>query len=139
MFFNSYIKKGVKFSSTADVSNAFEKFYMGALQKEIDAKKTEATKNKYKQIQLDGLKFIKTNARPIYMTVASYMNLTECKMYIVRQLSKVNTIGTYIKTDNGYRVTAPEGFVAIKSGSAIKLVDRLEFSKTNFNIEKNWG
>ena len=139
LFFNSYIKKGVKFSSTADVSNAFEKFYKQILEKEIQSKKTEATKTKYKKIQTDGIKFIKTYARPIYMTVASYMNLTECKTLIIRQLEKVNTIGTYIKTDNGYRVTAPEGFVAIKSGSALKLVDRLEFSKTNFTIEKNWG
>jgi hypothetical protein len=45
----------------------------------------------------------------------------------------VEGIGTFQKTGDGYRVTAPEGFVAIgHDGGAIKLVDRLEFSRTNF-------
>ena len=35
--------------------------------------------------------------------------------------------------ENGYEVTGEEGFVAVdKIGNAIKLVDRLEFSKLNF-------
>ena len=44
------------------------------------------------------------------------------------------------KTSTGYKVTAPEGFVAIDSlkGGAVKLVDRLEFSMQNFNAAKNW-
>jgi hypothetical protein len=58
---------------------------------------------------------------------------------VIRRLEAVKDIGTYIKTDKGFRVTAPEGFVAIKSGSALKLVDRLEFSRANFTVEKNWG
>ena len=73
------------------------------------------------------------------MTVASYMNLTQAKTMVIRRLEAVKDIGTYIKTDKGFRVTAPEGFVAIKSGSALKLVDRLEFSRANFTVEKNWG
>ena len=31
-----------------------------------------------------------------------------------------------------------EGFVAIRSGQALKLVDRLEFSRANFTADKNW-
>ena len=85
------------------------------------------------------MKFLKSNYRAIYMTVASYMNLIAAKSMVIKQLQKVKGIGTYIKTDTGFKVTAPEGFVAIKSGSALKLVDRLEFSRVNFNIEKNWG
>ena len=67
------------------------------------------------------------------------MNLQAAKNFMIRKLQKVNTFGTFLRTPDGYRVTAPEGFVAIKSGSALKLVDRLEFSRVNFNIEKNWG
>mgnify|MGYP003316639845 FL=1 len=43
-----------------------------------------------------------------------------------------------MRTPDGYRVTAPEGFVAIRSGQALKLVDRLEFSRANFTADKNW-
>ena len=72
------------------------------------------------------------------MTVASYKKLTPAKLLINRKLEKVKGIGTFLKDGNGYKVTAPEGFVAIKSGSALKLVDRLEFSVANFTTDKNW-
>jgi len=51
----------------------------------------------------------------------------------LRKLQQVEGIGTFQKTNDGYRVTTPEGFVAIgHDGGAVKLVDRLEFSRTNF-------
>ena len=40
---------------------------------------------------------------------------------------------TFVQTDNGYAVTSEEGFVAVdRIGNALKLVDRLEFSRLNF-------
>ena len=55
------------------------------------------------------------------------------KMFLINKLSKVDSIGTFQKTSDGYRVTSPEGFVALgHDGGAVKLVDRLEFSRTNF-------
>ena len=48
-------------------------------------------------------------------------------------------IGTFLKTPDGFKVTQPEGYVAIDSaGGAVKLVDRLEFSHANFTIAKDW-
>lgn len=139
VYFNSFIRKGVRFENARRVAAGFEKFYSDALDKEIATKKQPKTQEKYQKIKQDGIKFIRTNNRAIYMTVASYMNLIESKTLIIRQLERVQSIGTYIKTDSGYRVTAPEGFVAITSGSTLKLVDRLEFSRANFTVEKNWG
>ena len=139
VYFNSFIRRGLTFSSAAAVAKGFEKFYSDALDKEIATKKQASTKAKYEKIKADGLRFIRSQYRAIYMTVASYMNLIAAKTLVIRQLEKVKSIGTYIKTDSGYRVTAPEGFVAITSGSALKLVDRLEFSRANFTVEKNWG
>ena len=138
-YFNSFIRGGKKIQNVQVVATGFTKFYTDLLDKEIASKKQEATKKKYQKIKADGLKFLKVNYRAIYMTVASYMNLIAAKSMVIKQLQKVKGIGTYIKTDTGFKVTAPEGFVAIKSGSALKLVDRLEFSRVNFNIEKNWG
>ena len=57
---------------------------------------------------------------------------------IIRKLERVKNVGTFLKDGNGYKVTAPEGFVAIKSGRALKLVDRLEFSVAKFTTDKNW-
>ena len=58
---------------------------------------------------------------------------------VIRKLERAENIGTFIRTANGYRVTAPEGFVAIdRVGKALKLVDRLEFSRANCPADKNW-
>ena len=71
--------------------------------------------------------------------IASYITLQTAKTIIVRKLERAENIGTFIRTQNGYRVTAPEGYVAIDHiGKALKLVDRLEFSKANFTVDKNW-
>lgn len=66
--------------------------------------------------------------------------LTDAKNTIIRKLEKAKgAMDTFIRTENGYRVTAPEGFVAIdQMGDAVKLVDRLEFSRANFTAAKNW-
>ena len=66
--------------------------------------------------------------------------LIEAKLLIIRKLEKIRGITTLMKTSTGYKVTAPEGFVAIDklTGGAVKLVDRLEFSMQNFNASKNW-
>jgi hypothetical protein len=50
-------------------------------------------------------------------------------------------VDTFVKTDDGYRVTGAEGFVAVSrlTGGALKLVDRLSFSHDNFNVAKNWS
>ena len=65
--------------------------------------------------------------------------MTDAKMPLIRKLESIKSMGTFIKTNNGYRVTAPEGFVAVDlDGKALKLVDRLEFSRANFTVAKNW-
>ena len=102
-------------------------------------KKTEAARKKWEKVKVDGMQFLSTNQQAVYMTVASYMNIIYAKNIVIKQLEKIKGIGTYIKTDTGFKVTAPEGFVAIRAGKAVKLVDRLEFSRANFSVEKNWG
>ena len=138
-FFNSYIRGGKNLTNTKAVTANFANYYQQALTKQINSVKTPSAKSKWQKVQADGLKFIKTYNRAIYMTVASYLNLIAAKNMVVKKLSKVQDIGTFIRTDDGYRVTAPEGFVAIKSGTSLKLVDRMEFSKSNFTVAKNWG
>lgn len=66
----------------------------------------------------------------------------EAKTMLIRKFNQVNDLGTFLHTaDGGYRVTTPEGYVAAWSsgGDAVKLVDRMEFSRANFLAVKNWG
>ena len=71
--------------------------------------------------------------------MATYLSIIEAKEMVIRKLETIQGIGTFLKTADGFKVTAPEGYVAIDSaGGAVKLVDRLEFSHANFTIAKDW-
>ena len=60
--------------------------------------------------------------------------LSAAKRVVVRKLAQASTISTFVEVDGDLRVTGPEGFVAVShDGQAVKLVDRLEFSRLNFH------
>ena len=72
-----------------------------------------------------------------------FMNyIIDAKLMIVRKLESIKSMtDTFIRTDDGFKVTAPEGFVAVDKlkGNAVKLIDRMEFAHANFNAAKNWS
>ena len=69
-------------------------------------------------------------------------SVVDAKLIIINKLNSLSNINTFVKTKSGFKVTNPEGFVAIDrmEGGAVKLVDRLEFSTNNFSkdIIKGW-
>ena len=71
-----------------------------------------------------------------------YNLIVDAKTMIIRKLDSAKDVGTFLKTKDGYKVTEQEGFVAIDrmGKNAVKLVDRLGFSKANFSDEfiKGW-
>lgn len=86
-----------------------------------------------------GLDFIQANKTALLKTVALYTTLQSAKHLFIRKLEKGERFGTYLRSEDGYKITAPEGYVAISDGTnAVKLVDRLSFSVANFNVSKNW-
>ena len=140
IFLNTYIRGGEQIRDTKNVVMRFEKYYEAVLQKKIDAVRTDVAKKKWEQIKKLGLKEFRANSTSLYFVVATYITLQTAKAMILRKLVRAENIGTFLKTPNGYKVTAPEGFVAIDHiGKALKLVDRLEFSRANFSAnDKSW-
>lgn len=67
-------------------------------------------------------------------------DIARAKMLLVSKLNQASSLGTFLKTRTGFRVTTPEGYVAISERGAVKLVDRMEFSMSNFSPEilKGW-
>ena len=108
------------------------------LKKEIDGRKTEKEKKKYKEILEAGMKILRPNRKNLYFAIASYITLQTAKSMLLSKLNGIQSIGSFMRTGNGYKVTSPEGYVAINKGSAVKLVDRLVFSQANFNVAKDW-
>ena len=138
-YLNSFIRAGTDLPSTKDTASKFEDFYSERTQKEIDRVKTEKSKEKYKAIQDNGLKFINGNKEEIYFAMATYKTLQRAKKILIDKLNMAKSIGTFVKDGTGLKTTNPEGYVAVDSkGKAVKLVDRLEFSVQNFTISKNW-
>ena len=139
IFLNSYIRGGEKIENTKKVTEFFEKYYTTRLDKKIKSVKSAAGKAKWTQIKKDGILEYNKYKKDLYFVIASYITLQTAKTMIIRKLERAENIGTFIRTPNGYRVTAPEGFVAIdRIGKALKLVDRLEFSRANFTVDKSW-
>ena len=139
-FFNHYIRNTQgNMAKVKTLVDMFREYYQSILQAEIDAKKTDSGKQKYKNILNTNLRFIDRNKQALYFAIASHVTLQNAKNFLVSKLSEIQSIGHFLRTPNGYRVTAPEGFVAVdRTAGAVKLVDRLEFSRANFTAEKDW-
>ena len=139
IFFNTKVRAGSQISDTKNLVKEFEQYYTDRLTAEIGTKKSDKGKQKYKDIQKDAQKVLRKFKNELYFTMATYLGILDAKNMVVKQLEKIKGIGTFLKTPDGFKVTAPEGFVAIDSkGGAVKLVDRLEFSHANFTIAKDW-
>ena len=139
-FFNYYIKSNKGGMGKVKVlQDMFRDYYENILKMEIDARKTDKAKQKYRDILANGLKFINQNKSSLYFAIASHVTLANAKTTLIQKMNQIQQIGHYIKTGTGYRVTAPEGFVAVdRVAGAVKLVDRLEFSRANFTLPKGW-
>ena len=137
-FFNTYIRAGKKISGAAALANNFEVFFRDRLQKEIKDKKTDKAKQKYEEILEAGMKILRPNRKGLYFAIASYITLQTAKSMLLSKLNNIQSIGSFMRTSTGYKATNPEGYVAINKGSVVKLVDRLVFSRANFNVAKDW-
>ena len=144
IYINDLTKQGKKFSGKQQAVGGFIEFLRKRYNPMIDKLKTEKGKSK-KQSSLEDLINIINKNRKIGGTLAYALqwhdDIADIKLLLIKKMEKVNKIPAFIKTPTGYKVTGPEGFVAIDtlSNSAVKLVNRLEFSKNNFNAIKNWG
>jgi hypothetical protein len=69
---------------------------------------------------------------PLQNMLSFYKQVQRMKSFILKKMSQAMAIGSFQQTENGLQVTEPEGFVAVdKTGTAVKLVDRLGFSRRN--------
>ncbi len=138
---NSKVRQGQKITNPKQHANGYLKWVEDSLQKQIDKVKTPNAKQKYKNIQKQYIIELRKHTNNL-TNIAKFQNLLiDAKMQIVRKLNNVKQLtDTFIKTSNGFKVTNPEGYVAIDrvSGNAVKLVDRMEFSFNNFTAIKAW-
>jgi hypothetical protein len=139
IYFNTYVRQGRRVNNARQFVRNFENYFETEVKKAADKVKTPKAKAAKLKKLYDGMEFIENNYAALIKSVALYTTLQNAKTFFVRKLEKGEKIGTYLQTENGYKITAPEGYVAISNGrNAVKLVDRLSFSVANFNVSKNW-
>ena len=138
---NTKVRTGQKITNTRMHTKGLIEYVYDKLKKEVDKVKRPQNK-KIKQLNMDRLmKEFRSNSSQLVKVFDMQNLLVDAKEMVIRKLEKSKGLmDLFIRTENGYKVTQPEGFVAIdKLGKAVKLVDRLEFSRANFNAAKNWS
>lgn len=135
-YVNSQIRGGSYKPTYEGYMKHFENYWRD---KVVGAVKTEKTKQIKQEIGEQLYNELRSLSKMI-TALARFMELLVIsKQIIIRGLNRIKSVGHFIKTDTGFKVTNPEGYVAIdRKGKAVKLVDRLEFSQANFNAAKNW-
>ena len=138
---NSKVRAGEIISNPKQHAAGYVDWVEMSVQKQIDKLKSEAGKNKYMKIQKEYVREVKKHVNNLTQILTFQNLIVDAKMQIVKKLNSVKGLtDTFIKTDNGFKVTNPEGYVAIDrvGGTAVKLVDRMEFSFNNFTAIKAW-
>ena len=138
---NSKVRAGEKINNPGAHAKGYEKWVWDTIQKQIDKAKSGKGKDKYRNIQKEYGREVKKYTGNLKEIITFQNLLVDAKMLIVKKLNSVKGLtDTFIKTKNGFKVTNPEGYVAIDrvSGGAVKLVDRMEFSFNNFTAIKAW-
>jgi len=135
IYLNANVREGVDRGTT----KSFAGFISTRFDLKIKKLKTEKAKERVVKEKEVLLKELRSMSRDLDGLFTAHYELARAKMLILKKLQALNTMPSFIKTSTGYKVTDPEGFVAIdRSGKAVKLVDRMEFSRANFNVAKDW-
>lgn len=140
-FINDHVRENKIVEPRGSARRLFD-YITSYYQNEIDKKKNPASKQQWANKHKDAIRIFQVHDAQDFERVFYLMNLlAEAKQFIIKKMSDINSLGTFLRTRNGFEVTQQEGLVVIDHmGRAVKLVDRLEFSRANFSpdIVKGW-
>ena len=142
-FINTKVRAGEPIANPSRFVGEMVDWIYGYYEKEIDKLKTERGKEGKRQKRKEVMAYFSNVPKSQIVELFKLYNyIVEAKHMIVRKLDKAKSIGTFLLTQDGFKVTEQEGFVAIDrmGKNAVKLVDRMQFSKANFSpdIVKGW-
>ena len=138
---NTFVRAGEPFPDPSAHAKGLYTYIDGWYQNEINKKKTPKGKETWTAKRDAVMKDVFANVTELVVMFKLMNELVQAKKMVIDKMQKASAMKTFLKTSNGFRVTGEEGYVAIdKVGTAVKIVDRLEFSKANFSPEviKGW-
>lgn len=133
---NNNIRAGA-FDAPEKFAQGFVEKYMAFMQKKIDGYKTAEKQAAATDQLTQGVQFIRQHVPEIVAVYDLYLKIIEAKVRLIRKLEQIRQIPTFKQEGDAFVATNEEGFVAVdRIGNALKLVDRLEFSRLNFGSGK---
>jgi hypothetical protein len=141
-FNNTKVREGQKITNTTAHTRELLKWVEEKLNKEILSVKMEKTKRDKTMIKNEIMRTLRGSSNDLIKMFDMQNGMVDAKNMIIKKLQQMKQVtSTFVQTEDGFKVTNPEGFVAVSktTGGAVKLVDRLEFSHLNFTAQKNWS
>jgi len=142
-FINSKIRQGQRIGNPSrfvdEMIDSLNMFF----DKDIESKKSERGKASARARKDGVMSYFEQRKKSDLVALFNLYNLiVDAKQMVIDKLNEVGNMKTFLRTKNGYEVTGQEGFVVADhlGKNALKLVDRLEFSKANFSPDyvKGW-
>lgn len=135
-FHNSRIRSGSQIGDAQKYLEDLKRYIESKFQADADKLKTEkgkagvATK---KKVVIDAISSVSDQE---WVSLFQLVDLVvQAKDILIQKLDRLTTMSTFLKTVDGFEVTKQEGYVITDhlGKNAVKLVDRLGFSKANFS------
>ena len=139
IYINSEIKSGKFLDNPEESFQGFLDWYSSRIQKKIDNLKSEKGKARATENARQVMQLMNNRRSDIVDLFKVSRLLFEAKnIFIQKYNSAVYNTKHFVDDGSGdLVVTNPEGYVAVDhAGNGIKFVDRLEFSRANFAIDK---
>ena len=130
-YFKTYINKTIRDDSKPTVGG-LRAHIAGAHQKAIDSVKTDKAKAQKTEAMNLALKHHDDNAHHFKNAIDLHQHLQNAKNVLVKNLNHASEFEHSIRD----KPTDPEGHVATHQGKSIKLVNRAEFSRANFEKQR---
>ena len=137
-FFNAEIKASRTINDPNRALKSLGEFYHEKMGKEVAKMKSPQKQAERRKMLYDGLTYLEDNEEEFHAMFNLYRKIQENKQIVIDALDKLESFKTFVRTEQGYKVTSPEGYVLHHNGDMIKLVNRIEFSYINFTLAKQW-
>ena len=147
LYINTFRNTKVRAQEEVTDSKAYVNELIGWIENRYNTEKEKlkstAGKDRKEAAKLAALEFFSDENKAGLISMFDMQNeLVMAKKMLLSHLDSMDSINTFVKTKDGFRVTGAEGYVAIDhlTNGAVKIVDRMEFSYNNFSkdIIKGW-
>lgn len=139
-FLNTFVRQGEPFPNARVMAAKLVDYVQTYYNKQMEGKGERGRATQ--QAKLDRVTKAMSRSNEMIALFEFFNEIVQAKLMVVNKLHQAEGLATFIRTRNGLKVTDREGYVAIDhlDGGAVKLVDRLEFSKANFSSDvlKGW-